>query len=406
MMDLELYLHIPFCIKKCDYCDFLSMPAEENVRRHYVNVLLEEIRESAKMCRAYQISTVFLGGGTPSILEGRQTVELMEAIRRNFTLSPEAEITIECNPGTLTWQKLSDYRDSGINRLSIGLQSAIDSELKLLGRIHTFEQFLESFELARKAGFQNINADLIFGIPGQTKEDWIYTLQKVLSLQPEHISAYSLIVEEGTPFYERYGADELRREQGQSPQYLPEEETERELYQMTGQILGEKGYGRYEISNYARPGRECRHNIGYWQGAPYLGLGLGSSSLMEHTRFSNLRSLKSYLQGNFQNLEQILGENTKDSAPRMQNGADDRGEIFCLNREQQMEEFMFLGLRMTEGVSEEVFQRRFHRSITEIYGEALKKLERQGLLGREGKRIFLTEEGIALSNYVFCEFLL
>lgn len=389
-MDLELYLHIPFCIKKCNYCDFLSMPAEEEIRRHYINMLLREIRKSAKMCREYRVISVFLGGGTPSIMEGRQTAELIKAVKQNFDLSSEAEITIECNPGTMTRQKLSDYRDAGINRLSIGLQSAIDSELKLMGRIHTFEQFLENFKLAREIGFQNINVDLIFGIPGQTKENWRYTLQKVLELGPEHISAYSLIVEEGTPFYEKYGEDEIRREQGKSPKYLPEEETERDMYQMAGQILKDRGYQRYEISNYARPGLECRHNMGYWQGTPYLGLGLGSASLMKHKRFSNAIVLEEYLKGNFQNLGQILNTNT---AP-------------CLSRKQQMEEFMFLGLRMMEGVSKEVFRRRFGQQLEEIYGQALQKLKGQGLVEQKNERVCLTEEGIALSNYVLCEFLL
>ncbi|MCI9136779.1 MAG: oxygen-independent coproporphyrinogen III oxidase [Lachnospiraceae bacterium] len=389
-MDLELYLHIPFCIKKCNYCDFLSMPAEEEIRRHYINMLLREIRKSAEVCREYRIISVFLGGGTPSMLEGRQTTELIKAVKQNFDLSPEAEITIECNPGTLTRQKLSDYWDVGINRLSIGLQSAIDSELKLLGRIHTFEQFLENFKFAREIGFQNINVDLIFGIPGQTKENWSHTLQKVLGLGPEHISAYSLIIEEGTPFYERYGEDEIRREQGKSPKHLPEEETERDMYQMTGQILKDKGYQRYEISNYARPGLECRHNTGYWQGTPYLGLGLGSASLMKHKRFSNSTVLEEYLKGNFQNLGQILNTNT---AP-------------CLSRKQQMEEFMFLGLRMMEGVSKEVFRRRFGQQLEEIYGQALQKLKGQGLVEQKNERVCLTEEGIALSNYVLCEFLL
>ena len=215
--ELELYLHIPFCVRKCNYCDFLSMPAEEEVRRHYVNCLLEEIMQRGESCREYHVSTVFFGGGTPSLLAGVQIAELMEAIRSSFWVDSDAEITIECNPGTLDRQKLLFYQNAGINRLSIGLQSASNRELQLLGRIHNCEQFLENYDLARKMGFENINVDLISALPGQKTEDWEYTLKKVLELRPEHISAYSLMVEEGTSFYEAYGQDAECREQGGHP---------------------------------------------------------------------------------------------------------------------------------------------------------------------------------------------
>lgn len=383
--ELELYLHIPFCVRKCNYCDFLSMPAEEEVRRHYVNCLLEEIMQRGESCREYHVSTVFFGGGTPSLLAGVQIAELMEAIRSSFWVDSDAEITIECNPGTLDRQKLLFYQNAGINRLSIGLQSASNRELQLLGRIHNCEQFLENYDLARKMGFENINVDLISALPGQKTEDWEYTLKKVLELRPEHISAYSLMVEEGTPFYETYGQDAECREQGGHPRELPEEETEQEMYLLTGQMLAEKGYRRYEISNYARPGRECRHNTGYWRGISYLGLGLGSSSLMDETRFSNTR-----------NMEEYLGQ-----CPGFK-----RENVTVLGKTQQMEEFMFLGLRMTEGISREEFQKKFQVEPEGIYGTALQKLSRENILKQKEGRIYLTEQGILVSNYVLSQFLL
>ena len=365
--ELELYLHIPFCVRKCDYCDFLSMPANEELRRHYVDCLMEEIKQKAALCREYQVTSVFFGGGTPSILPGVQIWELMEALRRNFKIYEDAEITVECNPGTLTRQKLIYYKMAGVNRLSIGLQSANNQELQRLGRIHTYEEFLDSFGQARAMGFKNINVDLMSALPGQKQEDWINTLNKVLAVRPEHISAYSLMVEEGTPFYERYGEDERRREQGEPPLYLPSEEMEREMYLSTQELLRNKGYVRYEISNYAFPGRECCHNIGYWKLTPYLGLGLGSSSFLEEVRFSNTKDLKTYLSG--ENFSQ-----------------EDCAYVF-LDKRQRMEEFMFLGLRMMEGISRSVFQQMFGIKLEAVYGNVLEQLQQQGLLKQqEGRR--------------------
>ncbi len=384
--ELELYLHIPFCVRKCDYCDFLSMPANEELRRHYVDCLMEEIKQKAALCHEYQVTSVFFGGGTPSILPGVQIWELMEALRRNFKIYEDAEITVECNPGTLTRQKLIYYKMAGVNRLSIGLQSANNQELQRLGRIHTYEEFLDSFGQARAMGFKNINVDLMSALPGQKQEDWINTLNKVLAVRPEHISAYSLMVEEGTPFYERYGEDERRREQGEPPLYLPSEEMEREMYLSTQELMRNKGYIRYEISNYAFPGRECRHNIGYWKLTPYLGLGLGSSSFLEEVRFSNTKDLKTYLSG--ENFSQ-----------------EDCAYVF-LDKRQRMEEFMFLGLRMMEGISRSVFQQMFGIKLEAVYGNVLEQLQQQGLLKQQEGRVALTEAGISVSNYVLSEFLL
>lgn len=381
--ELELYVHIPFCVQKCLYCDFLSMPVDESVRRHYVNKVIEEIEQKAENYSAYGVTSIFLGGGTPSILSGTQIAEIMESLQKNFCIEKDAEITIECNPGTLTQQKLMAYKKAGINRLSMGLQSASNHELKKLGRIHSFEEFLHNYDLVRKCGFDNVNVDIMSALPGQTVADWEYTLREVLKLRPEHISAYSLIIEEGTPFYQKYEADEQRREEGEEPLILPSEETERAMYQLTGELLRQKGYEQYEISNYAKKGKECRHNIGYWTRKNYLGLGLGSASLIENVRFSNTSDLQEYLNGNF----------------------EPQGKE-VLERKEQMEEFMFLGLRMRKGISRKDFLENFNVEMEAVYGEVIKKMVAQGLLKQREGQIFLTEEGISVSNYVMSEFLL
>lgn len=381
--ELELYIHIPFCVQKCLYCDFLSMPVDEAVRRHYVHKLIEEIKEKAGNYSGYSVSSIFLGGGTPSILYGTQITEMMEALQKHFYIEKNAEITIECNPGTLTEQKLSAYKISGINRISMGLQSAKNQELKKLGRIHSFEEFLHNYDLVRKMGFDNVNVDIMSALPGQRVLDWKYTLKEILKLRPEHISAYSLIIEEGTPFYQKYAMDEQRREEGEEPLFLPSEEIERAMYQLTGEMLLEKGYERYEISNYAKKGKECRHNIGYWTRKNYLGLGLGSASLVENVRFSNTSDLKEYLEGNFEPQDKEI-----------------------LERKEQMEEFAFLGLRMMKGISRSRFAELFGVEIEAVYGEVIRKMKTQGLLEQQAGCIFLTEDGISVSNYVMSEFLL
>ena len=251
---LELYIHIPFCLKKCGYCDFLSAPADEETRRAYCNQLIEEIRVQGSLTSDCRLATAFLGGGTPSSLTGIQIYNIMSAVYESFAVDSDAEITIECNPGTLDKEKLYGYRESGINRVSIGLQSANNEELKQLGRLHSYEDFLRSYELVRAAGFHNVNVDMISAIPNQTVRSWKSSLKKVMMLKPEHLSAYSLILEPGTPFYERYGSEE-----GKSA--LPDEDADREMYADTGRILEEYGLKQYEISNYAKPGYECRHNL-------------------------------------------------------------------------------------------------------------------------------------------------
>ena len=380
---LELYVHIPFCVRKCEYCDFLSAPAGADTQQEYVRNLLLEIEQKGVHCTDYEVTTIFFGGGTPSILKAGWIADILDAIHRNFKVRKDAEITIECNPGTLTFEKLSIYKSAGINRISVGLQSASDAELRELGRIHTYEDFLKSYDLIRKKGFSNVNIDLMAALPGQTLKSYEQTLRRVLALKPEHISAYSLIIEEGTPFYEKYEADELLREKGEKPQMLPSEETERLMYERTKELLLAHGYERYEISNYARRGYACRHNIGYWRRENYLGFGLGSASLLENERFHNTTDLTDYLGGDYLAYEQEK-----------------------LDKKSQMEEFMFLGLRMTDGISTECFRQTFGLTVELVYGPVLEQQIADQLLRKEEGRIFLTERGLDVSNYVMAQFLL
>lgn len=370
--DLELYIHIPFCVKKCAYCDFLSGPADEETMEHYVRALIREIESIESMKEMYRVVTVFVGGGTPSVLGGEQIERIFAALREKFAMESVREVTIEANPGTVTREKLKAYRRAGINRISFGLQSTNNEELKQLGRIHTYEEFLESYMLAREEGFDNINIDLISAIPNQTVESWKSTVDRILKLQPEHISAYSLIVEEGTPFEKMYGEDGNRKEE------LPSEEEERVIYQKTKKWLQEAGYERYEISNYAKKGYACRHNLGYWERKEYLGLGLGASSLIQNVRFQNTSEMKIYLQ---------CADNKEK---RIENRE-------VLTKEEELEETIFLGLRKMDGISK--------KEVDFFCGEQIEKMICQGFLEEKDGNIRLTERGIDISNYVFAEIL-
>lgn len=377
--ELELYLHIPFCVSKCKYCDFLSAPSGEEQRQIYVERLCRRIRYWSDVIHnyGYEIVSIFVGGGTPSILTEAQITQVFEAVHESFPIREDAEITLEMNPGTDVKDKLPVYRELGINRLSMGLQSADNEELKCLGRIHTYEDFRQVYQWAREAGFTNINVDLMSAIPGQTLESYEDTLRKVADLEPEHISAYSLIIEEGTPFYERYG-------EGRHAEELPDEDIERQMYVRTGEILEDYGYHRYEISNYAKDGYECRHNLGYWDRKEYLGLGAGASSLMDHLRWKEPDHI----------------------GPSTGLVLEEREDFTRLRRKDEMEEFMFLGLRKINGVSEYDFYKSFRVSMDEIYKESIENLIKEGLLVREEDRIRLTDRGIDLSNYALSQFLL
>ena len=383
---IEIYIHIPFCVKKCAYCDFLSCPADDETKSRYVQALCKEIEWAKDCLDEYLVDTVFIGGGTPSILEEKYIGQILDTLRSAARISDDAEITIECNPGTLTMEKLENYKEVGINRISIGLQSANDEELKSIGRIHNFDEFKESYKLAREAGFENINVDLMSALPGQTVESYKETLNKVISLNPEHISAYSLIVEDETLLKERVESGLVE---------LPNEDDEREMYYMTKDILEKAGYKRYEISNYAKDGFECRHNVGYWKRTEYLGFGIGAASLFRAKRFYNTSDINRYIN---------MLERDVMNADEVWKSINENEETLTKNDE--MEEFMFLGLRMMDGISADDFKESFGKDIKSVYGEVLEKLESQGLLVTEQEIIKLSERGIDISNQVLANFLL
>ena len=395
---LGIYVHIPFCIRKCLYCDFLSAPSDDATRESYVNALLAEIDAQAPLYKGFQVHTVFFGGGTPSLLMPEQTAAILERLYQRFSFLPEKEmeITLEANPGTLTEEKLRAWRKAGVNRLSIGLQSVHDEELKSLGRIHTWKEFLWGYEAARRAGFSNLNIDLMSALPGQSVDSWMDTLESVVKLRPEHISAYSLIIEEGTPFYDWYGPQDAASEERQIGERkpLPSEEEDRLMYERTGEYLAKKGYGRYEISNYAQPGFACRHNLSYWERTDYVGFGLGAASLRKNVRWSNTAELAEYIAHAGQ-----TGEETRI-----------KKEMTRLSIQDQMEEFMFLGLRKTEGVNASAFERLYGKPLEAVYEEPVERLIREGILLRyrkeDGSVFFrLSDKGIDVSNYALAMFL-
>ena len=378
MRELSLYVHIPFCVRKCLYCDFLSFSVADKREKinSYVNLLAKEIGMWKEACKDRTVVSIFFGGGTPSLLEGDEMEFLMEQIRESFVLTKDAEITMEMNPGTVSRESLIAYRRAGISRVSIGLQSARDEELKAIGRIHTYAEFQECFAWARQAGFENINIDLMAALPGQDIASYRNTLEKAVALSPEHISSYSLILEEGTFLYDRQ--DDYR---------FPTEDEEREMYDLTEEILQNAGYHRYEISNYAKAGYECRHNKVYWQRGDYLGLGLGASSMMDNRRWKNFSGAEEYRR--YVEDREALGGLS----------------VQTLTVQEQMEEFMFLGLRLTNGVSAREFAACFGTELESVYGEVFKRHYRQKTMQKNGDRICLTKRGMDVSNYVMADFL-
>lgn len=383
---MVIYVHIPFCIKKCDYCDFLSFSSDDNTKEAYVKRLVEEISYYGgiygRRGRNENIGSVFFGGGTPSALKAEHLTDILSAIYNEFTVDEEAEITVECNPGTLTESKVTAYKAAGVNRISLGLQSTNNEELKAVGRIHTYEEFLDSYNMVRSAGFTNVNIDLMSALPYQTLESYKETIERIVKLNPEHISAYSLIVEYGTPLY--YKIRDL--DENLQPTGLPDEDTEREMYYMTGAVLGESGYKRYEISNYAKPGYECKHNTAYWRRIDYIGMGLGASSCIDDTRFKNTSDMEEYMSGVFPIL--------------------DEEETCYLSENDKMSEFMYLGLRMMEGVKKSDFKKQFGKDFDKIFGEVTAKMENRELVYVEDEdRIYLTPLGIDVSNTVLAQYL-
>ena len=426
---LGLYIHFPFCIRKCAYCDFLSAPGTDEMKHAYSEALIREIRSWGDV-PTLPVDTVFLGGGTPSVMDPDDLRQIMDAVRDCFSVLPDAEITMEMNPGVYE-DRLFSFLSRNVNRVSCGLQSARDDELKKLGRIHSFGEFEKCFYKLRTAGINNINVDLMYALPGQTPSGWTDTLTRVAQMGPEHISAYSLIIEEGTPFYELAQRNLLP---------LPDEESERKMYASVGETLARFGYSRYEISNYAKPGFACRHNVRYWTRKDYLGLGLGAASMMSKARPDpgtlhktgctgiSLRDRLSEPSGEFRwNCTDDLQTYIKEAGNRAPLFAkapaaadpEDADTDFSdkitlhftrLSLKDAMEEFMFLGLRMTEGVADRAFRQSFGVELSDVYGEQIRDLTGKGLLSAkmngDEQRIFLTPRGTDLSNIVLSEFLL
>ena len=372
---IGIYIHIPFCKQKCYYCDFVSYCNKDNLIEKYIQAVKKEIQlqEIIK-----EIDTIYIGGGTPSYIEAKYIKEILEEIKTK-NISKEAEITIEVNPGTVTLDKLQEYKNCGINRLSIGLQSTQNNLLKTIGRIHNFEEFLETYKMARKVGFKNINVDLMLGLPNQKISDLKESLEKVLELKPEHISVYSLIVEENTPIADKIEKNEL---------ILPEEETERNMYWYVKNTLELNGFHHYEISNFAKKGFESKHNLNCWEQQEYIGIGTAAHSYVENVRYSNTENLEKYID----NIEQGTPENNK-IIHEVQNENDKK------------KEFMLLGLRKIDGIKISEFKKVFGDNPIYLFRNELKKLSDEELIEIDDDIIRLTNKGIDLANLVWEEFI-
>lgn len=371
-----LYIHIPFCSSKCNYCDFNSYEGKLSLAGNYFEAMAAEIEIYREQLGMKSIDTIFIGGGTPSCVEASFIHGALNEARKCFTISENCEITIESNPGTLSGEKLNTYRASGINRISIGLQAYQEPLLRFLGRRHSADDFAESIKAAKKAGFNNINGDVIFGIPGQTLGDWKETLEALIALEVNHISAYSLKIEEGTKF----GA------MLQSGKLIPvEDELDREMYHYAIEYLEKNGYQHYELSNFAQPGFQCRHNLIYWKCVDYLGVGAGAHSYLNDIRFSNEYAIEKYIE-------------------LLQQGKKPVQESNIIAYEDRMSEFMFLGLRLKDGVRGSEFENLFHQNLFEKYATSLRKLQHLGLIYVVEDCVRLTNLGLDLANQVFMEF--
>ena len=449
--ELGIYIHIPFCVHKCIYCDFLSSPADVHTRKQYVRALINEIyltregkcankliknvlqgdntsyedmeeqavngltsdyalydtvcmadyektimQEDISGCvddikseNGHIVTSIFIGGGTPSAIDAEDISDILDAVRKNYNVSDKAEITIECNPGTMDKKKAAIYRKAGINRISFGLQSTDNNELRMLGRIHTYEQFMESYKIAREAGFGNINIDLMSALPGQTMESFKAVLEKALSLGAEHISVYSLIVEEGMRLSDNID----------SFPPIPSDDEDRQMYYMTKEMLSSYGYEQYEISNYAQKGYECKHNLKYWERCDYLGFGIGAASLYGGRRYTNISDIGRYMDV----LAEITNALDKSYVNELLQIRTDMEE---LSKEDEMSEYMFLGLRKTKGIDITDFKEEFGTDIKDIFGEAIEDNIARGLLIHDGNCLYLSKRGIDISNTVMSDFIL
>ncbi len=372
---LGIYIHIPFCSKKCKYCDFASFDNQFDKEDRYIENLVKEIEFFDKA--NYIVETVFIGGGTPSVLKEENILKLGQAIEK-FEFADNLEFSVECNPCSITESKFKAFKSIGVNRISFGLQAYDDELLKIIGRVHNVSMFESAFNTARQVGFDNINVDIIFNLPSQNIESFRNTLEKVTALNPEHISAYGLIIEEETPFYDMVESGEIE---------MPDEDLDREMYELCEKFLGDKGYGKYEISNYSKDGKECKHNIKYWTRENYIGFGLNSHSMINNTRFCNSSKLDDYLKEDFYTT--CCNQ--------------DKVEV---TKKEKIEETLFLGLRLTSGVDIKKMENDFDINFFELYGDVIKKFEKEELLYIEDNVLKLTKNGVSLSIYVMSEFLL
>lgn len=377
MDDLALYVHIPFCLKKCNYCDFISFPNKFDYVEKYTDALVKEIRLYSSVGKKFKLNTVFIGGGTPSSINSIYIEKIMDGIYKYFDTNELKEVTIETNPKTLDKEKLVRYRESGINRISMGVQTLNDNLLKILGRIHNTEDFYKNYDLVRNLGFNNINLDLMFGLPFQTLEDVIYTLKEVIKLEPTHLSFYGLIVEKGTKFYDLNNRGKLN---------LPYEDLERTMYHKGLEYLVSNGYEHYEISNFTKKGYECKHNLFYWKLKPYIGLGIGAHSNIFGKRYWNFADIEEYISS-------------------LDNGSFPVSGEEVIDKNMEIAEYCILGLRLIKGIDKKNFLDRFGINIKEIYGKIIERHVKDGLLYENENRIYLTKRGLDLSNIVEIDFL-
>ncbi|MBC8536293.1 radical SAM family heme chaperone HemW [Feifania hominis] len=371
---LGLYVHIPFCERKCSYCDFYSKEAPKSKIDEYLNALYLQMEAYSLQTSACVVGTLYVGGGTPSLLTPKQIGELFARVKKNFRLARDCEITVEVNPASAMKKTLRALRRAGVNRLSIGLQSTHDEELAALGRLHTWEQFLETYTLARKLRFQNVSVDLMYGIPQQTPESFAETLRRVIELGPEHVSAYGLQIEEGTPFFER-----------RASLALPDEESEVAMYELAVRLLGEAGYRHYEISNYAREGFESRHNLRYWNCDDYLGLGTAAASYFCGKRFRFAADMERYIAASKNNFEGIVED------------------YFEIPLRENIGEYVMLRLRLADGVDKAAFFRLFRRQFDELFGQKLQPYLARSLAVDDGACVRLTDEGMYVSNHILSD---
>lgn len=391
MKNLGIYIHIPFCIKKCDYCDFISYCDKNSLVEEYINAIQNEIIETINESYnsdEYNINTIYIGGGTPSSIPSKHIVNILNFIKERFNIDENCEITIEVNPGTVVQEKLEDYKNAGINRLSIGLQETHNTLLKEIGRIHTYEQFLDTYNMARKIGFKNINVDLMIGLPNQNIQDIKESLEKIITLNPEHISVYSLILEEGTKLYKKYEEGKIQ---------LPDEELERNMYWYVKNTLEQNKYKHYEISNFAKEGYESKHNTNCWEQEEYLGFGVASHSYINGKRYSNTEELEKYIVGYRRpcppDKTYEYKKNTYQTIHEIQTKAD------------MQKEYMLLGLRKIDGVSIQRFKNKFGQNPIFLFREELNKLVEEELIYIDGDKIKLTNKGLDLANIVWEKFI-